>query len=187
MTARIPMALVILSCGATWAAAQDLNIRPGLWEFTATREIKGDPMSTMSAADKAEMEEAKAHMSPEQRAQMEAFTKSPGASMKGLSGKKCITKDDILNNRRLALLTADKDNSTCKITPVKSSATAFEGREVCSTNGNNSNATLRFEAPNPETLTARIEVSVSGGTGVYEVKIKSDGKWLGAACGNVKP
>ena len=79
MTTRIPMALALLSCGATWAAAQDLNIRPGLWEFTATREIKGDPMSTMSAADKAEMEEAKAHMSPER--------KGPNGSLYEVTGR----------------------------------------------------------------------------------------------------
>jgi hypothetical protein len=197
MTTRIPLALAILSCSATWAAAQDLNIKPGLWESTVTYETKGDPMSLMSAADKAQMEEAKAqmeeakaHMSPAQRAQMEPLMKQQAAMAsawaKPQTKKACVTKENL--HKMLSDFAAAKDQSNCKITAVKSTGAVLEGREVCSENGHNSNVTVRFEAPNPETFTARVEASVSGGgAAVYEVKFTSSGKWLGSACGDVKP
>jgi hypothetical protein len=190
MTTKIPLALAILSCSATWAAAQDLNMKPGLWEFTVAYETKGDPMSMMSAADKAQMEEAKAHMSPAQRAQMEPLMKQQAAMANAWAKphlqKACVTKENL--HKMLADLAAEKTQSNCKITAVKSTGAVLEGREVCSENGHNSNFTVRFEAPNPETFTARAEASASGGSAaVYEVKFTSSGKWLGSACGDVKP
>jgi hypothetical protein len=194
MTTRIPIELAILGCCATLAAAQGLNIKPGLWELTGTTETKGDPMSMMSAADKAQMEEAKTHMSPEQRAQMEAALKQQtvtlGGPAKTIIAKVCITAENI--HQQLAVFAAknsagEKDTSNCKITPIRSTATLVENREVCSqTNGWTSNSTLLLEAPNPESFTARVESSV-GGRGGLEMKMRSSGKWLGPACGSVKP
>lgn len=192
MTTRIPIELAILGCCATLAVAQDLNIKPGLWELTVTTETKGDPMSMMSAADKAQMEEAKTHMSPEQRAQMEALMKQQqpnpwGGPAKTIIEKRCLTKEDIHQITHFAAKNSpgDKEASNCKITVLKSTATVIESREACSsTNGPNPNTTLLIEAPNPETMTFRAESSVGGS---FEMKVKSSGKWLGPACGSVKP
>ena len=190
MSTKIPIALAILGCCATMAAAQDLNLKPGLWELTGTYETKGDPMSMMSAADKARMEEAKAHMSPEQRAQMEAMMKQSTANVDGRpktsTDKRCLTKEDI--HKAAAQLAAEfSAGSNCKFTPVKSTATVLEGRAVStSANGANSDSRLLFEAPNPETFTIRVEAS-AGVKGGLEIKARSSGKWLGPACGNVKP
>jgi hypothetical protein len=195
MTTRIPIELAILGCCATLAAAQGLNIKPGLWELTGTSETKGDPMSMMSAADKAEMEEAKTYMSPEQWAQVEALMKQRNVTLGGpaktsitlaLPGKVCITEENI--HQTLAYFAAKYSaGENCKITPIRSTATLVENREVCSwTNGSTSNSTLLLETPNPESFTARVESSV-GGRGGLEMKARSSGKWLGSACGSVKP
>jgi hypothetical protein len=195
MSTKIPIALAILGCCATLAAAQglNLNIKPGLWELTGTTETKGDPMSMMSAADKAQMEEAKPHMSPEQRAQMEAFMKQQTVTLGGPAktsiAKVCITAEN--SHQQLAGFatknSAGYKDTNCKITPIRSTATLVENREVCSqTNGWTSNSTLLWEAPNPESFTVRVESSV-GGRGGLEMKMRSSGKWLGPACGNVKP
>ena len=197
MSTKIPIALAILGCCATMAAAEDLNLKPGLWELTGTYETKGDPMSMMSAADKAQMaankaqmEEAKAHMSPEQRAQMEAMMKQLTANVDGRpktsTDKRCLTKEDI--HKAAAQFAAEVfAGSNCKLTPVKSTATVLERRAVCtSANGANSDSRMLFEAPNPETFTIRVESSV-GAKGGLEIKARSNGKWLGPACGNVKP
>jgi hypothetical protein len=203
MSKRIPIMLAILGCYATLATAQDLNIKPGLWELTVTREVKGDPLSGMPAKEKAELEAAKARMSaeveaakarmsPEQRAQMEAAVKEQAgimaAMMKPTITRACFTKESIRTSlaKFAAGTSSGTDNSGCKITPVRSTATVMESREVCSSNGNNSIATLLFEAPNPETLTFKGEGSAVGG-GTLEMKIKATGKWLGPACGDVKP
>jgi hypothetical protein len=185
MNRKIPLALAALGC-ATLAAAQELNMKLGLWEITSTQETKGDPMSMMSGAAKAQMEEAKAHLSPEQIARMEAMIRQRFGPSKTTIEKRCLTKENF--HQTVAYLSgqnsAERDKSTCKITPVRSTATVMESREVCpTTNAANSGTTLLFEAPNPETLTVRVE-SLAGG---LEVKVKSSGKWLGPDCGNVKP
>ena len=193
MSTKISAALAILGCCATLAVAQDLNIKPGLWEFTVTRETKGDFPSMMPAADKAQMEEAKAYMSPEQWAKVEALMKQQqpnpwGGPAKTIIEKRCLTKEDIhqtLTHFAAKNSPGDKEASNCKITVLKSTATVIESREACSsTNGPNPNTTLLIEAPNPETMTFRAESSVGGS---FEMKVKSSGKWLGSACGNVKP
>ena len=182
MSQKISTTLAVLACCATWANAQDFDIKPGLWEITTTRETKGDPLSMMSAADKAHMEDAKAYVSPQQRAQMEAFIKAQAASAgvwaKPSISRACMTKENI--HQTIAKFTADKGQSNCKITPVRSSATVVERREVCSSeNRSNSKTTLLFEAPNPETLIVYVDGSVSGANGMYELKLKIVAKWLG--------
>jgi Protein of unknown function (DUF3617) len=192
MSTKIPIALAILGCCATLAAAQGLNIKPGLWELTGTSETKGDPMSMMSAADKAEMEEAKTYMSPEQWAQVEALMKRRNVTLGGPAktsiAKVCITAENILQHLAIfaAKNFAGEDTYGCKVTPVRSTATMMERREECSSNGFKSISTLAIEAPNPETLTFKAESSV-GGRGGLEMKARSSGKWLGSACGSVKP
>jgi hypothetical protein len=189
MSMKIPIELAILGCCATLAAAQDLNIKPGLWEFTVTQEMNGDQMSVLPAKEKAQFEEAKARMSPEQRAQMEAQQAAITAMMaKPIVKQSCVTKENIRTS--LAQFAADasagKDESGCKVTLLRSTATVMESRGVCSRNGFNSIYTLLFEAPNPQTLTFKEEGSVVSG-GTLELKSKASGKWLGPACGSVKP
>jgi hypothetical protein len=194
MSVKIPIELAILGCCATLAAAQDLNIKPGLWEFAVTQEWNGDQMSVLPAKEKAQFEEAKARMSPEQRAQMEALMKQQqpnpwGGPAKTIIEKRCLTKEDIHQITHFAAKNSpgDKEASNCKITVLKSTATVIESREACSsTNGPNPNTTLLIEAPNPETMTFRAESKSSVG-GSFEMKVKSSGKWLGPACGSVKP
>ena len=189
MMKNFPLALAILSCCATWATAQDFNMKPGLWQFTSVGEGKGDPMSGMSPAEREQMEAAKAHMTPEQRAQMEAMMKQPMAAMgtaaKPRIGMACVTKENI--RKDLARMGVNEPGSTCKTTSIRQTATVSESREVCSgsSNAGNSNATLLFELPSPETLIGTAHTTMSGGG--FEFNLKITGKWVGPACGDVKP
>ncbi len=193
-TARIPLALaMVVSCCATLtalsAATDEFNIRPGLWELTTSFDMKGDPQSMMSAADRAQMEEAMTHMTPEQRAKMEAMMKQQSAGPWGTSAKPlikmaCFTKENI--HKEFSRLGAQGEGSTCKTTTIKHTSTLFEGREVCG-GGNNSNAILQFEASNPERLTGTVNVVPAEGRGGFEGKFNLTGRWLGSSCGDVKP
>jgi hypothetical protein len=188
MTKRLPQVLAILSCCTTWATAQDFNMKPGLWQFTTIGESKGDPMSAMSPAEREQMEGAKAHMTPEQRAQMEAMMKQPmvamGTAAKPHIGMACITKENI--RKSLARMRVNEPGSTCKTTSIRQTSTVSESREVCAgSNGGNSNTTLLFELPGSETLTGTVHTIMSGGG--YEFNLKITGKWMGPACGDVKP
>jgi hypothetical protein len=73
------LGLAILSGGAILAPAQDLNLKPGLWELTATYESENDPMNMISAAQKAQMEQAKAHMSHRSRGPRWTPSRRPSA------------------------------------------------------------------------------------------------------------
>jgi hypothetical protein len=188
MTKRFPLALAILSCYAMIATAQDFNMKPGLWQFSSIGEGKGDPMSGMSPAEREQMEQAKAHMTPEQRARMEAMMKQPMAAM-GTAAKPrtwmaCITKENI--RKDLARMGVNDPGSTCKTTSIRQTSTVSESREVCSgSNAGSSNTTLLFELPSSETLIGTIHTAMSGGG--YEFHLKITGKWMGPACGDVKP
>ena len=186
MTKRFPLALAILSCCVTWATAQDFNMKPGLWQFTSMGEGKGDPMSGISPADRKQMEEAKAYMAPEQRAKMEAMMKQSMAAMgtaKPRTSMACATKENI--RKSIARFGVNEPGSTCKTTSIRQTSTVSESREVCSGNDSGSNTTLLFELPSSETLIGTIHTTMSGGG--YEFNFKITGKWMGPACGDVKP
>jgi hypothetical protein len=90
-------------------------------------ETKGDPMSVMSAADKAQMaankaqmEQAKAHMCPEQRVQMEGLMKQSRATMDGRpktsTDNRCLTKEDI--HKAAAQIRGGSLHGTLAVPPV---------------------------------------------------------------------
>jgi len=188
MTKRVPLALAILSCCAAWATAQDFNMKAGLWQFTSIGESKGDPVSAMSPEEKGQMEEAKAHMTAEQRAQMDAMMKQPmgmmGTAAKPRTWMACITKENMRKN--FARMGVDEPGSTCKTTSIRQTSTVSESREVCSgSKSGNSNTTLLFKLPSAETLIGTIHTTISGGG--YEFSLKISGKWMSPACGDLKP
>jgi hypothetical protein len=188
MTKKFPLALAILSCCATRATAQDFNMKPGLWQFSSIGEGKGDPMSGMSPAERKQMEEAKAHMTSEQRAQMEAMMQLPNGRY-GHGGDAPYL--DVLHHERKhpegpCRMGVNEPGSTCKTTSIRQTSTVSESREVCSgSNAGNSNTTLLFKLSSSETLTGAIHTTLSGGG--FEFHLKITGKWMGPACGDVKP
>jgi len=190
MTAKtILLALAGCSCSANLATAQNLNLKLGLWEFTSTTESKGDLISMMPAAEKARLEEAKAHMTPEQRAKMEALLKAR-TSMLGPTAtprvfKSCLTRESM--QLKFANLSNSQYDSSCPTTPIRSTSTAFESRQACSTSGVNTNTLIVMEATDPEQFAGNVRSTVSGQNGTFEVRAHTTGKWLGSACGEVKP
>ena len=209
MTTRLSMALAILGCCSTRAAAEDLNIKPGLWEITIVSETKGNVLDALSAADKAEMaarktemENAMAKMPAEQRAKMEAAMKAVQDAMakrpagtspanKSETKKECVTPANIKEMTKdmdgLFAESNQKSERSCKNSTFKSTATKIEVHQVCSEDGRTMSVSFLVTAPNPETFIFTMSSTSGGGSGVYEGTSKVNGKWLGAACGNVKP
>lgn len=167
-------------------AAEKLNIKPGLWEVTTTTEGKGSTFAAMSAADKAAMEKAMAEMPPDMRAKTEAYLKSAQAKapVNPLPPvrKACVTKEGI---SKTYMVDVGVDQAGCKNTILKSTSTTLETRGECIDSARKVSITMLVVAANPESWTNTMEISGSAGLG--ESKIKMSGKWLGAACGDVKP
>jgi hypothetical protein len=170
--ARITLVLCSLSA---LAAGENLNIKPGLWDFTTV--AKGNMMPT---AEKAEMEKAMAEMPPEQRAKTEAYLKSMQAGT-ATRHKGCVTKESIT---KMSTFIVPGEDSGCKRTEIKTTSTIWEFREECAGSKGKTGGTVRVVAPNPETYTLEWTPGAGWeGSGSW----KMSAKWLGADCGNVKP
>ncbi len=164
------------------AAAENLNIKPGLWELTSTYEAKGTP--PMPAAERAEMERNMAKMPPEMRAKMETAVKSSIANLaKPIVKKSCLLKEDL--DKALAF-DGGRGDGTCTRTIVKSTPSVQEIRMDCSKGTQKSSGTLRMVAADPESWSGTMEGTISDTGGATGTKAKMSGKWLGADCGNVK-
>jgi len=160
-----------------------INIKPGLWEVTTTTQTKGTP--PMSAEEKAEMEKAMAKMTPERRAQMEAALKAAqSGNSRPTVRKSCITKEDL---SKPFAFDAGKDDGSCTRTIIKSTSSEQEVRMDCTNKTRKSSGTVRVVAANPESWNGTMDATVSDTGGTMVLKSSFSGKWLGAACGDVKP
>ena len=153
------------------AAETPLAVKPGLWEMVAQRDAGSMPQIPP---------EALANMPPEQRAKIEAALedqKKPHVS------RSCLTESQLQRGFSLG----DKESlKTCKKTVLKSTAKVLDMRVECA-GERTTVGTIHYEAVNPETMSAAIDLVVSDGAKSVTMKNNMHGKWLGADCGDVKP
>jgi hypothetical protein len=175
-------ALVLFSLTAV-AAADNFNIKPGLWETTTSSQSQGTP--AIPPEQQAQMEKMRASMSPEMRAKIEAAQKKANSGAPHVQ-KSCVTKEDL--NKPLAFDSGRADGN-CTKTVLKSTSNAQEVRIDCSSDRYKSTGIARFTAPNPETFNGTIESTLTpvGKGAPITVKTSASGKWLGSDCGDVKP
>jgi hypothetical protein len=165
------------------AAAENLNIKPGLWEVTSKTDAKGAP--PISAAQREEMEKQLAQLSPENRAKAEAAMKAAQARQgQPVVRKSCITKEDL--SKPLAF-DGGRGDGSCTRTILKSTSSVQEVRLDCTNNAHKSGGTLRIVATNPEAWSGTLDGSASDTGGAMTLKSTVSGKWLGADCGSIKP
>jgi Protein of unknown function (DUF3617) len=149
------------------AAAQErLDIRTGTWEITATTHMSGTPLSN----------EMLSKMTPEQRAEVQAAMREEAA--KGPQTevtRECITQQEV--ERPFA--SADLDDCTQQI--VRTTRTTQEARLHC-TGEHNGSGLRKVTAPNPQTMTATLELSAGDGPTPFTIRSQMKGRWLAAAC-----
>lgn len=172
------------------AFAENLNLKPGLWEVTYISNTSGTP--SIPAAQRAEMEKELAEMPPDKRAdmraRMEAGWKSGMANaMKPVVRRICLSKDDV-SKLSESFEGLRGDDGTCSRTVVKFTSSVYEMRVDCSKDKKKTSSTVRLLAPNSETLSGTMEGAIApGGATGMNSKTTISGKRLGADCGNVKP
>lgn len=153
------------------AAETPLAVNAGLWEIVSQRESGGMPQISP---------EALANMPPEQRAKIESALENQN---KPHVSKTCLTAEQL---QRGFTLGDKKSLESCKKTVLKSTAKVLDVRIECAgertTVGN-----IHYEAVNPETMNAVIDLVMSNGEKSMTMKNNMRGKWLGADCGDVKP
>jgi Spy/CpxP family protein refolding chaperone len=164
---RITVALVVASTAA-WA--QSLNVKPGLWEVTATTHASGLPPMDLSS------------LPPEQRAKIEAAMKKQMNDMaKPTVTRECMTKEKIDKE-----LFGDKDlDPSCKRTSITRTATVQELKVEC-TGKQKMTGTMHFEALTPEAVKGTVNMVAEGAGQTMNASSTFTAKWLGDNCGDVK-
>ena len=158
------LALIGLACAAS--ADEKLDIRTGAWEVTATTQMSGMPLS----------DEMLGQMTPEQRAEIQAAMRAETA--KGPQTevtRECITTEDVERPFQSA------SGEDCKQTIVRTTRTTQEARLVC-TGEHKGEGLLRVNAPNPETMTATLDLRAGDGPDAFTIKSQMKGRWLSAQC-----
>ena len=149
--------------------ADQLNIRPGLWEITSTIQTSGMPPLPKSMTDK---------MTPAQRAEMEASMRAEAAKgPQTETERECITQKDIENP-------FDSETEGCTHTIVTTTRTAQELRLTC-TGDVKGSGVMRITTPTPESMTGVMDLKMGSAPNELTMKGKYKGRWLGADCGDV--
>jgi hypothetical protein len=175
---KIPMAvgLITMSCAGLWAAdgLVPMDVKPGLWE--ASMAMPG--AAAMPKNLPAIPPEALAKMSPQQREQIQSMMKGAGSG--AISTKFCMTPDQLKRNQPVAPV-----DTGCTYKVVASSASKQQIHLDCKKGSEARTGDVTVERADSEHMS--VTTSVQPAEGQKAVSVKTSMKWLGAACGDVKP
>jgi hypothetical protein len=159
--------LIVSAALPLTAVAEKLNIRTGTWEITATTQMSGAPAPPPELLEK---------MTPQQRAEIVAAYKAEAA--KGPQTevtRECITTEDV----EQPFKSAGAEDCTQEI--VRTTRTTQEARLVC-TGAYQGSGVLRVTAPNPEAMTASLDLRAGEGRDQMTIKAQMQGRWLAEDC-----
>ncbi len=149
-----------------------LNVKPGLWETTATYSRSGAPPIPA---------EALARLTPAQRARFEERMNAHAAgSTNTVTDKHCVTKEDV----EKADFGQGKGDCTYKV--ETSTSTHAKGTYSCNIEGMEANGSVDITAPDSEHITGSTQGSLNGGGRTMNLQSTFSSKFLGANCGGVK-
>jgi hypothetical protein len=172
MNTRLRTRMVLLGCccaAPLVAAADKLDVKPGLWEITSTHHITGIPPMPKELADK---------VTPEQRAAMEtAFKKEAEKGPQTETDRECITKQEAEQPFDLG------ETKDCTQTVVRTTRTTQEVRLSC-TGELKGSGVMRVTTPTPESMTGTLDLQLGDSKDSMKVKSQLQGRWLGPDCGD---
>lgn len=178
MTHRFTL-LATLCAAALALPACAQNVNPGLWQITNHFH---DSSGQMEAA-MAQMQERLAQMPPEQRKAFEKIMGDKALQMDSSGGrivveKVCATPEMVKN---LLLPVAQDGLCTQRHSPLKDGK--MELSFNCPKSHTRGTAVATLGGQTSYTMKARIQGDGYAGT----ITAESEGRWLGADCGNIKP
>lgn len=162
--------LVIVGLGAVLTAqAPALDIKLGLWEQTIVIKMDGIPGIDTSK------------MTPAQIAQMQAMMKSSMASQT-VTTKTCMTKE-ILSSDKFML--DDQPGLKCSRAVTKNTRTAYAATITC-TGERPMTGQITIDASSSSAYTGTMQTATTARGSTSKTDMSMTGKWLSAACGDVK-
>lgn len=176
---------ILLAIPMAAFAADVFDVKPGLWEQTATMEMAGMP--AMQGMPQMTPEQL-AQLPPAARERIQAMMQGRGGMGQPMTVKVCRTKESLADAMSYA---ARQDNScTTKITNM--SASKVEVHTECSGRftGSGDFMVERIDSEHTKMTGAMKGVasgSKSGQDTPVTTKMTITGKWLSPDCGDVKP
>jgi hypothetical protein len=175
MLRTFQLGALVLVAGAALLHAQvinaALNVKLGLWELTSTSETSGMPPIDTSK------------MTPEVRARIEAAMKARGGTPSSpIVRRDCLTKEKLAN---YAFQDPQANDSSCKRTIVTNTPTLMEMHIECAS-ARKMTGDFRVEVLAPDTVKMTTKMAAGEGAQVMNINGTMNGKWVSAACGDVK-
>lgn len=174
---RTPLLIVATLLAAAPLVAGAQSLKPGLWEI----HHKSD--NPQMAGAMAEMQQQMAQMPPEQRKQMEAMMAQQGVKMAPGAGgatamQVCLTKEMVERND-----VPMQDG--CRVTQQQRNGNLMKMAFACTNPPSSGEGQVTFNSP--ESYASRMTVRSMAQGRTDTTTMESNGKWLKADCGNVKP
>ena len=151
---------------------QPLNVKPGLWETTATYKRSGAPPIPADAL---------ATLTPAQRARFEERMNAHAAgSTNTVTDQHCVTKEDVEK--------ADfgEGKGECTYNIETSTSTRAKGSYSCKVEGMEVDGSVDITAADPEHITGSSQGTLGGGGRVMNLKSTFTSKFVSASCGSAK-
>ena len=181
------VAATILALATAWtpnAFAQQVPIKPGLWQFDM--KLSDEGRSNPLAGHLARMRSQMASMPPAQRQEMEKMLAQMSAggteiTGDGLRTRQCLTKEDIA--RYDVLGKKGLDGCTTKSAPVPGGAKLSM---QCAQPPMKVDASVKYQSDTAYTFESTAVLRDGEGNQQTQ-KSSGAGKWLGSDCGKIKP
>jgi hypothetical protein len=159
--------------GAAAPAAQEMRLRPGLWEVSTTSPL-------LQLVPK---------ISPDQMAQLKQLASQYGVGMPEISGgaatgKVCVSpamaRQDILPG-------LDQSRSGCRSHDARRTGTHYQVEVSCSSQDINGNGSAQGDVTTPESFTGNSQFQGTVKGIVVDEHAQTSGRWVSADCGSVRP
>jgi Protein of unknown function (DUF3617) len=181
------MSKLLLSCclllTGLAAIAAGMTLKPGLWEIKMVKQVMdGRDMSAQMAAAAANMQQAMANMTPEQRAKMQAMLPSTAGLGSGGGYRICVTPEMAKRNTPVI----DKDGR-CQPATVNHSGNVTTYEFSCNSNGSSRQGKGQVTMDGDVLTNVADMTSTTANGATHVMHSETEMHYLGADCGDVKP
>jgi hypothetical protein len=177
-----PTSLAMVATGA-WlclagAHAQAQSVRPGLWEHQFKLNSASGQLEQQMAQAQAELDK----LPPDQRKMMEQMMGNMGLGLgsKPSSVRTCLTPEEA------AKADVPVSDGDCRNTVLERSSKRVRIRFVCS-GEDAAEGEAQVDFDNDSAYRTQADVRVKSDGKLQKLKMTGNSRWLGAACGAVKP
>lgn len=156
------------------AAGEPLNVKPGLWETTATSVQQGDAVAAMPDLSR---------LPPEKRAQIEKMLAAHAGKPVTRVFRSCVTEEQI---RKQTLFSGSEDEQKqCRHKILQS--TARDQKATLSCEEGKRTGEISIHADSDERVVGKFTMVRRDQGKEFQVRSEMTASWLGSDCGDLKP